>query len=104
MMAIDPLTDRVTRKIAAALAPRRIFLFGSRVRGDARPDSDLDLAVVYDGPLSKREARLAIHALFPRPDFSLDVFILSPDELEANQHVANSIAREVAEHGEPVYG
>jgi predicted nucleotidyltransferase len=27
-------------------APLRVVLFGSRARGDARPDSDLDLLVV----------------------------------------------------------
>lgn len=30
--------------------PRRIILFGSRARGDERPDSDYDLMVVEDDP------------------------------------------------------
>lgn len=34
----------------AALDPDRIILFGSRARGDARPDSDYDLLVVKDTP------------------------------------------------------
>jgi predicted nucleotidyltransferase len=29
----------------------RVFLFGSRARRDARPDSDWDLAIIVDGPL-----------------------------------------------------
>ncbi len=33
-----------------ALALRRVFLFGSRARGDARSDSDLDLAFEHDSP------------------------------------------------------
>ena len=103
-MALDPLTERVTRRIADAIEPKQIYLFGSRARGDARPDSDIDLAIVYDGPMSKRQVKLAIHALFPRPDFSMDVLVLTPEELEANRHVANTVAREVTEHGLTCYG
>jgi len=35
-----------TRRLVAAAQPRKIILFGSRARGDAREDSDLDLLVV----------------------------------------------------------
>ena len=34
----------------------RLILFGSRARGDARPDSDVDVAVVLRGPLANRWA------------------------------------------------
>jgi uncharacterized protein len=36
------------QKIAAALNPQQIILFGSRARGDHKPDSDYDLLVVVD--------------------------------------------------------
>jgi len=42
----DHLLEEITRRILAAGNPQRIMLFGSRARGDARPDSDYDLLVI----------------------------------------------------------
>jgi predicted nucleotidyltransferase len=38
----------VVDRLVAGLHPFRIYLFGSRAEGRARPDSDFDLAVVFD--------------------------------------------------------
>ncbi len=35
-------------RVVAYFYPRRAILFGSRARGDAGPDSDIDLLVVVD--------------------------------------------------------
>jgi predicted nucleotidyltransferase len=51
---IDPLTRRALRSfkeiLAAKYGPhlRSLYLFGSRARGDHRPDSDIDIAVFLD--------------------------------------------------------
>jgi uncharacterized protein len=36
----------------------KMILFGSRARGDAEPDSDMDVLVVLDGPVSKQSRRI----------------------------------------------
>jgi len=38
----------IVGRIVRAIDPRRIILFGSRARGDARPESDYDLLVILD--------------------------------------------------------
>jgi predicted nucleotidyltransferase len=51
MVTTSPVIDPDLQAVKAALAgiqpkPRRLVLFGSRARGNARPDSDIDLLVV----------------------------------------------------------
>lgn len=48
---VNPLPDTVQKAVDLAvkmLAPHRIILFGSRARGDARPDSDFDFCLELD--------------------------------------------------------
>jgi predicted nucleotidyltransferase len=103
-MNSDPVVKRVVKIIAEAIHPQKIILFGSRAKGTARPDSDLDLVIIYAGEKSKRQVKLDIHRLLEPASFPMDLFVLSPEEMLRQRHVANTLAREVAERGVTVYG
>ena len=45
-MIADDLIDEAARRIAQAAPGARVILFGSQARGEAGPDSDIDLLVV----------------------------------------------------------
>ena len=105
---MNPVTDEklneVIQRIVRAVQPEKIILFGSRARGTTDPDADLDLVVVHTGPESKREIQLEIHRALNRSGLSLDVFIMTPEELETHKRIANTLAREVSETGVVCYG
>ena len=46
----DAILDRMIRTIVDEVDPERVILFGSRARGDARPDSDIDLLIIEAEP------------------------------------------------------
>lgn len=52
----DPkILDDLVQRIVEVAQPRRIILFGSAVRGDMRPDSDIDILVVAPDGTHRRQ-------------------------------------------------
>lgn len=52
---------RIIDRLIEAYEPERIYLFGSKARGDYGPDSDFDLLVIVpnDAPEDRKRSRLA---------------------------------------------
>ena len=49
----DPKAVAVARAVYDAVPLDSVILFGSRARGDYRPDSDIDLMLIHDEPMSR---------------------------------------------------
>ncbi len=103
-VAVDAVVKQIVKEINEAIRPAQIILFGSRARGDARPDSDIDLLLVYDGPLTKREVKVAVRRLFPEPDFGMDIFVVTSDEYERQKDVVSTVGRVAFREGVVYHG
>jgi predicted nucleotidyltransferase len=67
---------------------RRVYLFGSRAIGEEWPDSDLDLAVVLDGPADPVSLWMAGEDIASRLDVDVDLIdLLAADTLLKHQIV-----------------
>lgn len=97
---IDHLRDR----IAEALHPEKIFLFGSYAEGTATEESDVDLLVVAESEFASHKRNIALKRLFPRRRFSLDAFVYTPSEYLKYKDVPGTIAYSAAHSGKLIYG
>ncbi len=100
---IEGLSEVVGRRVGA-YRPERIYLFGSRARGDAGPDSDLDLLLVVsdDAPPEQRRSRLAYESLWGTGT-AVDVLVWTPARFEGRRHLAASLAATIAREGKLLY-
>lgn len=97
------LLDEVVQRILTVGSPRRIVLFGSRARGDARRDSDLDLLIIEDSdlPRYRRPPRYlrALVGLFP----AKDLVVWTPAEVNAWRDVPNAFITTALREGRTLY-
>jgi excisionase family DNA binding protein len=83
--AIDPWLPMIVGRIVRVVNPAKIVLFGSRVRGHAREDSEYDLLVIVDAAPNRRALRIAIRRSFDDLAVAADVVVATTEE--ASGHV-----------------
>ena len=99
----DRLLDEMVRRIRAAVAPRRVVLFGSRARGAASPESDFDLLVVKesDEPRYRRAARL--YTLLRDLPAEVEIVVYTPDEIAEWRGVPEAFVTTALREGKVLY-
>jgi predicted nucleotidyltransferase len=100
----DPVLREIVRRLADALRPERIYVFGSRARGEAGPDSDYDLVVLVERPAEPRYrlAQRGFRALRGVPA-AVDVVVWDRETFDARLHLKASFPATVVGEGRLLY-
>lgn len=97
--------DALVSRLVAALDPQMIWLFGSRARGDARPDSDFDLLVVAKPTGADwAEDYDKVYAPTMGSGIGVDVVPTDMEVYEASLGLRTSFIRRIVDEGRIVYG
>lgn len=102
-MVDEQTIQGIVNTIVTRLRPRRVILFGSHARGQARDDSDLDLFVELDAPLPARGRTARVKQLFDPYPCPMDVVVYTPQEVEYWKQAAASLVASVLKEGRVLY-
>ncbi len=102
--AIDAdLIKHVADTIVARFDPERVILFGSHARGNAGPDSDLDIFVEMETTLRPPQRTVTIGSTFGIYDWPMDIVAYTPAEVERRRQVKWSLVNTIEAEGKVLY-
>lgn len=90
-------------RIAAQFHPARIVLFGSHARGDARPDSDVDLLVVLDDVDERHEVAVEMRVAVSDIPVAKDIVVTTSEEIARRGHLVGTVLRPALKDGKNLY-
>ena len=104
---LHPVKRSDTRRAIGAMVarivdrfdPERIILFGSHARGDARPDSDVDLLVVMPVQGSRREKAIEIGVAVDDIHVPKDIVVVTPQAYERRKDIVGTVEWPAAHEG-----
>jgi predicted nucleotidyltransferase len=99
---IPLMVDRIVREFR----PVKVILFGSRARGDAHAESDVDLLVVMpDSWAGRRRRAAAVGILGALRDLPVakDVVVTTPEEIARRGNLVGTVLRLALAEGTVLY-
>ena len=96
---LPEMIDRIVR----GFDPLQIILFGSQARGDARPDSDVDLLIVMPDGADRRAVTVAVLACVADMPLAKDVVVTTPDEIRRRGTLIGPVLKPALDDGKVLY-
>lgn len=95
--------QRIVRRIVRRFHPERVILFGSYARGEAGPDSDVDLLVVMPFQGLRHHKQIEIRMALHDTRVPVDVIVTSPEDFAWRQRVVGTIEYPAVKEGKVLY-
>jgi predicted nucleotidyltransferase len=96
----DVMLAEILRRLVDAYRPARVYLFGSKARADAGPDSDYDILLIVPDEAEevRRGSRLAYQVL-RGTGMAADVLVCTQSYFEDRLHLRASLPATVVREG-----
>ncbi len=102
------LLQQMVETIVREVDPETIILFGSRARGEARPDSDVDLLIIEREPFrpgrSRMQESVRLYRALAEMPLSMDLLLYSRIEAEHWRGARNHVIARAFREGRVLYG
>jgi len=99
----DDRIEKMVQRLVARFNPVAIILFGSWARGEAGPDSDVDLLLVMDVVGSKRKIAVEAYRTLQAMGLAKDIVVVRPEEVDRYRDVVGSLIYPALREGEVLY-
>lgn len=97
------LIRNMAHHIERLFSPDKIILFGSRSRGDASPESDVDILVVMPVIDSKSEQEIRIGVALHNYPIAKDIIVSTPEEYSWRKDIPGTVEYPAAHEGTVLY-
>ena len=99
-----PINEQeITRRILRVIHPRKIILFGSRARGQARQKSDWDILVVANSRRPRYQRSPPLYGALSDLRQPIDILVYTPKEIEEWHHVKSAFITTAVREGKILY-
>jgi predicted nucleotidyltransferase len=103
MTDLDDRIRELVSQIVEIAHPLEIILFGSAARGEAGPNSDVDLLVVMPDGTQRRQTAQRIYREVNRVGVPFDVLVATRTDLEKHKDNIGLVYRTILREGREVY-
>ena len=95
--------EEAVHRIVEAAHPVKIILFGSRARGEARPDSDVDLMVVKEHPEDRSAEAARLYRCLRGLLMGVEMVVVGREEFEYWKDTPGNVYYEADQDGRTLY-
>ena len=97
------LMEEIVRRIVDTVHPEKIVLFGSRARGDDRPDSDIDLLVIAESSEPRCRRSVPLYGILSDIAIPIEIVVYRPAEVADWSGVRQAFVTTAIREGKVLY-
>ncbi len=95
--------QEIIRRVVQVTQPERIILFGSAVRGEMGPNSDVDLLVIKRGEFHQGRLTGEVYMNLHGVGQAVDVILVTPEQVERYRNTRYLVIAPALREGKEVY-